>query len=83
MTKNTKEYLGLAALLSVGLGLFIIFGYDRKIQIAVTILMGAAYIIWGVSYHLPKKELYWQVIAEYFFISLLVTSVVIFLLLRA
>ena len=80
--KDLKHYLSLAAVLSIGLGTFLIFDYNRQIQIGIIMAMGAAYVIWGLVHHVLKKELRPRIILEYLLVAFLATTITIFLLLR-
>jgi len=81
--KDLKHYLALMAILSIGLGMFLYFGYNRQAQIGIVIALSATYVVWGVFHHTLKKELHLRIILEYLTVAALVSIVVIFLLLRA
>lgn len=80
--KDLKHYLALAAILSVGFGLYWLFNFNRQIQVWITIGMGCAYVIWGIVHHLLKKDLHLRIILEYLLVAAFVVVLVIFLLLR-
>ena len=80
--KDFKHYLALMAILSVGLGAFFFFGYNRPAQIGIIIVLSAAYVIWGIIHHSLKKEFHLKIFLEYFMVAVLASLVVIFLLLR-
>lgn len=81
--KDIKHYLALMAILSVGVGLFIAFDYNRSVQIGITVVLAAAYVLWGVVHHTIKKEFHPRIIWEYILVALVASVVVIFVLLRA
>lgn len=81
--KDFKHYLSLLAILSIGFGLFWIFNFNRQIQIIITIGLGVAYIIWGVFFHLFRKEFHWRILWEYFLVATIACVIVIFLLIRS
>ncbi|GAJ16360.1 unnamed protein product, partial [marine sediment metagenome] len=78
--KDSKHYLALMAILSIGLGLFLYFGYNRQVQIGIVIALSAAYVVWGIFHHSLKKELHLKIILEYIAVATLASIVVIFLL---
>jgi hypothetical protein len=79
---DLKHYLSLLAILSIGFGLFWIFNFNRNLQIAITIIMGITYVIWGTIYHVVRKELHWRIVWEYLTVATAACLIVIFLLLR-
>lgn len=81
--KDWKHYLALVTVLLVGLSLFLFFSYNRQIQVLIVSGMAGAYVFWGVFHHTIKKDFHWRVLLEYLTVAILVTTVVIFLLLRA
>jgi len=81
--KNLKDYLALIALLCLGLGIFWLFDYNRHLQVYVVAGLGGVHFLWGMIHHGLKKQLHWEVVVEYFFISLIGSLALIFLLLRA
>jgi len=81
--KNLREYLALIALLSLGLGIFWLFDYNRHLQVYVVAGLGMVHFLWGMIHHGFKKQLHWEVVVEYLFISLIGSLALIFLLLRA
>jgi len=83
MNKDFKHFLALLTLLSLGLALFLFFNYHRQVQIGIVIVLGAAYVLWGIIHHSLKRELNLRIILEYLAVAFLVCIGVIFLLLRA
>lgn len=83
MTKDLKHYLALIAFLSIGLALFLIFNYNRQIQIGITLVIAAGYIVWGMIHHTIKKQLHPRIILEYVLVATVASVVMIFLLLRS
>jgi len=82
MTKDLKHYLGLIAFLSIGLAFFLVFNYNRQIQMGITLAMAAIYVAWGIIHHTIKKELHPRIILEYILVAIVASVVVIFLLMR-
>lgn len=80
--KDLRHYLALLAILSVGLGAFFYFSYNRTVQIGVVVALSATYVVWGIFHHSLKRELHLRIILEYIAVATLVSIVVIFLLLR-
>jgi len=81
--KDYKHYIALISILSFGAGLYLIFNYNRLVQIILVIGLGTAYVAWGVIHHHLKKDLYWHIVFEYLAVALLACLAVIFILLRA
>lgn len=82
MTKDLKHYLALIAFLSFGLALFLVFNYNRQIQMGISLVMAGGYIIWGIIHHAIKKELHPKIILEYVLVAIVASVVVLFLLMR-
>lgn len=82
MTKDLKHYLALIAFLSIGLALFLVFNYNRQIQMGIALVMAAIYVAWGVVHHSLKKEFHPRIILEYVLVAIVASVVVIFLLMR-
>jgi hypothetical protein len=80
--KDLKHYLALAAILSVGLGLFFLFDYNRGIQIGIVILLATLYVAWGALHHSLRKEFHLRILVEYLLVAILASVLVIFLLIR-
>jgi len=81
--KDLKHYLSLMSILSIGFGLFWVFNYNRQAQVGVTLVIAAAYVLWGIIHHSIKKDLHWRIILEYLVVATVASLVVIYLLLRA
>jgi len=82
MTKDLKHYLALITFLSIGLALFLIFNYNRQIQVGIALAMAATYVIWGIVHHWVKKELHPRIISEYVIVAIVASVVMIFLLMQ-
>ncbi|HUV42580.1 MAG TPA: hypothetical protein VMY36_01595 [Patescibacteria group bacterium] len=82
MTKDLKHYLALIAFLSIGLGCFLLFNYNRQIQIGIALIMSAVYVVWGIVHHSIKKELHIRIILEYVLVATVASVIVVFLLMR-
>ena len=82
MTKDLKHYLGLIAFLSIGLALFLVFNYNRQIQMGIALAMSVIYVAWGIIHHTIKKELHPRIILEYVLVAIVASVVMIFLLMR-
>lgn len=80
--RDLKHYLALMAILSIGLGAFLYFSYNRAVQIGIVVALSASYVVWGIFHHSLKKELHLRIILEYIAVAALVGIVVIFLLIR-
>ena len=81
--KDLKHYLSLGTVLSLALGLFWVFNYNRQIQIGIILATGLSYVLWGVVHHTIKKDFHWQVLAEYLAVAALACVAVVFLLIRS
>lgn len=82
ISKELKHYLALIASLSIGLALFLIFNYNRQIQIGITLAMAIIYVVWGIVHHQNKKEFHPRIIFEYIIVAIVASVVMIFLLMR-
>jgi len=81
--KDIKHYLALAAILSVGLGLFFLFNYNRGAQIGIVVILATLYVGWGAIHHSLKKEFHLRILVEYLLVAILASVLVIFLLIRS
>lgn len=81
--KDTKAFFVLAVILSMGFGLFLVFNYDRSIQILITISLGVAYVFWGVIHHILRKDFHWRVVLEYIAVALMACVLAGFLIASA
>lgn len=81
--KDLKHYLALMTILSIGLGLFWVFNYNRQAQVGITIVIAVAYVLWGIIHHSIKKNLHWRIALEYLVVASMASVLVIYLLLRA
>ena len=81
--KDLKDYLLLSAILAIGFGTFWFFDFNRVAQVGVTLVMAAAYVLWGIVHHSFRKDLHWRIILEYLAVAAIASVVVIYLLLRA
>ncbi len=82
MSKDLKHYMALIAFLSFGLAFFLIFNYNRQVQIGITLVMAAVYVVWGIVHHQVKKEFHLRIILEYVLVAFVASVVMIFLLMR-
>jgi len=81
MNKYRLTHYILTAVLLVILAFFYL-QYSQW-QIVLSILIGAVYFFSGTLSHLKEKTLHFSIMLEYFVISLLGISILIFLSLRA
>jgi len=63
--------------------LSLIFFQLPDYRLFTSVALGLSYFLWGIITHWRNKTLYWPVVLEYFAISLLATTVLIFISLRA
>lgn len=82
MTKDLKHYLALIGFLSFGLAFFLVFNYNRQIQMGISLAMAVGYVVWGIIHHSLRKEFHPRIIMEYFLVAIVASVVVIFLLMR-
>lgn len=81
--ENFKHYLILAVILNIGFVFFIYFQYVKTIQLLVVVLMGFAFIMWGIVHHYLEGDLHLRVVLEYLSTAILGLLIIWFLLLRA
>lgn len=80
--KHIIDYLFLALILAAGLIAILLFKQNLNLQIVSAIIMGVAYILWGVVHHYFEKTLNLVTLLEYVAISTLVTIIMIVFLLQ-
>lgn len=82
MLRHGFDFLLLALIIGLGLGGLIYFRFDTAAQVAVTILMSAFYVFWGVFHHHHDGDLTSKIVLEYLSIAALITFILIIFLLR-
>lgn len=80
--RHLPHYLGLIALLITGLTVFILFNYDKAVQVIVAILVAAAYVAWGIFHHRIHKDFDIAVVIEYLAVAILGLVIVFSLIFR-
>lgn len=80
LTKPFTSYAALAVILAVLSLVFLNFSASR---LTISIIIGLSYFLWGLLTHFKDKTLHLSVILEYLAISLLATTILIFISLRA
>ena len=83
IAKHLPHYLSLAGILIAGIVGFIVFSYERALQIAVAIGMALAYVAWGIIHHAIHRDLYLSVVIEYIVVASLGLVVMLSLIFRA
>lgn len=81
--KNLKHYLALFSILILAVFFFFLFSFNRQAQEGVIIATAAAYVLWGVIYHLLEKDFHWRILIEYLVIASLAAILLLSLLSRA
>jgi hypothetical protein len=67
--KHAVHYIPLFAVFAVGIIGFLIFPYDRALQIAIATALAVSYATWGIVHHTIERDLSLEVILEYIFVS--------------
>jgi hypothetical protein len=81
-TKHLPHYLSLLGILCAGVAGFILFSYDRRFEVALSVFVAISYIIWGVVHHKIHKDFDLTVLIEYLAVSLLGLVIVFSLIFR-
>lgn len=82
ITKHFSHYFPLIGILSAGLLGIYLFSYDRVFQVAISISVAVSYVVWGIVHHFIHKDLYLEVVVEYFAIAALGLVVVLSMILN-
>ena len=80
---HLSHYLTLSIILLVGLGAFFIFRFYPSYQVAIVVLTGFSYVLWGLIHHWLCGDLHLKVILEYILVALLASLLVSSLIFRA
>lgn len=81
--RHGVDFFLLALILSLGLGGILYFSFDKAAQIAVTIIMSALYVFWGIYHHHHHDgQLTSKIVLEYTAISVLAATLLSLFLLR-
>lgn len=80
--KHLPHYVSLVIVLVIGVFAFSAFSYDQVLQVAVSVSVAGAYIVWGVVHHLQHKDFHLSVVIEYVIVAMLGLIVVLSLILR-
>lgn len=81
--KDISHYLPLLGIFALGVLAFALFSFDRLFQVAVSIAIAAAYVVWGVVHHYLHGDLHLSVIIEYIVVASLGLVIVFSLIFRA
>lgn len=76
------DFFLLVLILSLGLGGILYFSFDKAAQIAVTIVMSALYVFWGIYHHHHDTNLTGKIVLEYTAMAILVATLLSLFLLR-
>ncbi|HUW22082.1 MAG TPA: hypothetical protein VMW41_05470 [Candidatus Bathyarchaeia archaeon] len=82
LKKDYKDYLALVTLLAFGLLAFVYFGYNRRLQTIIVLLIAGFYVLWGSLHHLANKDFHLKVLAEYLAIAAFAAVLLVTLLWR-
>lgn len=81
-TRDLPHYLLLFGILIVGFAGLILFSYDKRFQIVVSIATGISYVSWGLIHHHIHRDLHFEVFMEYLAVAILGTVILFSLILR-
>jgi hypothetical protein len=73
------HYLPLIAVLTASLIGFVLFSYDKALQISLAIATGSAYFVWGLIHHYIHKDLSIEIVVEYLVICIFGVTAIVFL----
>jgi len=82
LAHHLPHYLLLFGILLAGFAGLILFSYDRRFQIAVSVATAVAYVFWGIVHHAIHKDLHLETVIEYIVISSLGLVIVFSLIIR-
>ncbi len=78
--KHLLYYLSLAIILSAGVLAVANLHNQKSLQIAIVVLIGLFYVLWGVVHHAVEHSFSIKIMLEYISIALLSISLVLFVL---
>lgn len=80
--RHTVDFLLLILILGFGVSGILYFSYDKFIQMAVTLIISALYIFWGIYHHHHDKNLTPKIVLEYTAIAILAATLLSLMLLQ-
>ncbi len=80
VTHNIFYYLSLFLILAIGLFLALYTSYDKALQMAMIVITGFSYVVWGIIHHLIQHDLHPKIVIEYILIGSLGMTIVLYLL---
>jgi hypothetical protein len=66
----------LALWLALGLLLFVFLNFSIALQIGVSVIFAAGYVVWGVMHHQLADDLSFEVVLEYLTVAVLMVVLV-------
>ncbi len=74
------QYLTLIAILGAGFYGILFFKDNKELQILSAMVMGFAYLMWGIAHHLIDKTFHRKIVIEYTLLAIVVATLLIILL---
>lgn len=74
MTASFFQYLVLFTILTGGVISFLYVRPYTGLQLLVSVITAASYILWGIIYHLGKKDLHAKIVIEYVLIGVIAVA---------
>ncbi len=81
-SKHIHHYLPLVSIFLAGIGGFLMFSYDKWLQIGVVVAIACSYVAWGIIHHYLHHDLHISTIAEYVLIAVLGLFTIITVIIR-
>lgn len=80
LKKHQTHYLILFSGLTLGVVSFFVFYQYQRLKVALVILMGIFYFLWGIIHHKIIKDLHVKIVLEYFLIATISVAILISLI---
>jgi len=82
-TKHIGHYISLVSMFTFGILGLLLFREDKKLEMAVVILIAIFYVIWEIIHHYVNHSLNSKVVVEYILIGSLGIAALFFLMMGA
>ena len=71
MVRHFPHYVVLFGIFATAIGGFILFSWDKSLQIGLVVATAFSYVAWGIVHHFLHDDLYPEVVIEYIAVAAL------------
>jgi hypothetical protein len=81
--KHLPHFITLFGILFAAFAGLILFSYEKRFQMAISVALACSYVSWGIVHHLLHKDFSLEVLFEYIAVAALGLVIIISLVIRA